>query len=320
MTADFADFYADLHPRLVAWASAAFGHADAEEVAQEALVRAYVAYGRLDPDADPWPWVTAIARNAARDRHRCDRRLMPLDQLRDEESADEPYESALVAERRRATVRALARLPERDRALLLLRDGHGLGIDEIARRDGRPSGALRQHLARARRRFAREYTALGGRALGVLATRWYALRRRATPWADTIGAAVPAAAVVFAVVAGGTSAAGAAGVHDGGTARDVAVARPGHDGRAFATRRAGATVAPAHPAKTARSLAAPAAGPAHVAIRAPGFELDGVPGVEPSRNDHRAHVPVGGKDVYVEGGGWSSDQHDAVCSLPPVEC
>ena len=75
----FDEFYATYHARLVRFASAAFGAADADDIAQEAMARAYAAYDRFDPGRDAWPWLTVIARRAAADARAANARAVPGD-------------------------------------------------------------------------------------------------------------------------------------------------------------------------------------------------------------------------------------------------
>lgn len=68
----FEQFYARYYGRLSALATSQYGATDADDVAQEVMVRAYVAFDVLEldrRDRDPWPWLALITRNVALERH-----------------------------------------------------------------------------------------------------------------------------------------------------------------------------------------------------------------------------------------------------------
>jgi len=127
-------------------------HGDAQDVVQEAFLKAYRFRVRL-AQAERFPqWLLAIARNLARDRlRRHDVRHWP----------DSEADLATVADDRRSPLGVLqvlddlarlqglvADLPERSRQALVLRYVSGLGHREIQSRLGLSSGALRGVLGR----------------------------------------------------------------------------------------------------------------------------------------------------------------------------
>jgi RNA polymerase sigma-70 factor, ECF subfamily len=135
---------------------------DAEEVAQDALVRAYRAIAGYDaPRIQALrlrPWLATIAVNLARNRRRrLDDRHPPL-QLEPllEAGADPggpshaPGPEARVA--RRDTVAALAAalltLPPGPRAAVVLRHVDGLSVGETAAALGRPEGTVKAQVSR----------------------------------------------------------------------------------------------------------------------------------------------------------------------------
>lgn len=99
-----------------------------EELAQEALVRAVERWDRVGRLRSPSAWLYRIGVNAARSRWR---RLAAERRARARHGADDvhrdPDSAAVVAVRR-----ALADLPERQRAALVLRYCAGLSIEETA--------------------------------------------------------------------------------------------------------------------------------------------------------------------------------------------
>jgi RNA polymerase sigma-70 factor (ECF subfamily) len=140
---------------------------DAEDVSQDAFVR---AMERLDEVRQPerfMPWLLQIARNRARNYHgyRKIRAAAPLEAVSaagDEDTASE----AEQAELRSHLESALARLSEVQREVTLLHDMDGWKHREIAEVLGISEGMSRQHLMSARRalratlgvEFLKEYT------------------------------------------------------------------------------------------------------------------------------------------------------------------
>jgi len=131
----------------------------ARELAQEAFVRAL----REEPDR-PRAWLFTVASNLARDeaRHEIRRRrnltLLKGEIDADPPRADDPATEMEARERSRRVRRALERLSERDREILLLWDA-GMSYSEIADATGLAPGAIGTTLARARQRLVRAFDA-----------------------------------------------------------------------------------------------------------------------------------------------------------------
>ncbi|MDQ1712658.1 MAG: polymerase sigma-70 factor, subfamily [Frankiaceae bacterium] len=156
--------------RLIRWLSAIFGPRDAEDIAQEALVRLFLRPGLLDPAGDPWPWLAVVARNVGRDMAKRNALSAAVDHLTLAEVPDEcaVWDQVLARDDAERLVRALRALKPRDRALIRLRDVEDIPMNEVAGRLGVSENAARQQLFRARRRLAEAYTRLGGdRRLGL---------------------------------------------------------------------------------------------------------------------------------------------------------
>lgn len=124
----------------------------ARDLAQEVFVRAL----RHDPD-EPRAWVFKVALNLARDEARTvlrrKRHLALLkSEVAEERQAPSPEEDLATRERLKGVRRALERLSERDREVLLLWDA-GLSYREIADVTDLAPGAVGTTLARARRRL-----------------------------------------------------------------------------------------------------------------------------------------------------------------------
>ena len=112
--------------------------ATAEELVQEVFIRVYGARDRYRPDARFSTWLYRIATNLALNELRRPRRRDPHDSLDAEGSptlvAATPQSDEVVDARRRgvAALRALAELPERQRAALLQSAVEGRSYAEIA--------------------------------------------------------------------------------------------------------------------------------------------------------------------------------------------
>jgi RNA polymerase sigma factor (sigma-70 family) len=137
---------------------------DAEEVAQDALVRAFRAmhgYPRERVAALRLrPWLASIAVNLARNRRRrIDDRQPPssLEPMLDagyDPPADGPGSPTLAADRRetqRELAVALLRLTPTVRSAIVLRHVDGLSVAEIAEALGRPQGTVKAQVHRGLR-------------------------------------------------------------------------------------------------------------------------------------------------------------------------
>lgn len=138
--------------------------ADAEEVVQEAILKAFKAIGRFRAEAKFSTWVIQIAINEARMKLRKDRRHLydSLDApLKGEDEGDYiprdfadwreiPSEALETARLREALTKALASLPPKYRQVLVLRDIEQLNIAETAKLIGITEASVKTRLLRAR--------------------------------------------------------------------------------------------------------------------------------------------------------------------------
>lgn len=121
----------------------------AEDVVQQAFVKAYEAMHRDAADLNLRPWLYRIAHNGALNALR-DRALGHAeldDRIDGVERPDQAFERASGL---RELVVAVQALPERQRSAILLRELEGRSYDEIALALGVTDGAVRQLLNRAR--------------------------------------------------------------------------------------------------------------------------------------------------------------------------
>jgi len=124
--------------------------ADAEDVAQETFVKAWLALPRYQESVGSWrAWLCRIAINTARDALRRGRSVEELDE-RLPDDASGPAEQADIEAQRAAVRRALAQLPAASRTVLVLRQYEGLSYAEIAAALGIPIGTVMSRLNYAR--------------------------------------------------------------------------------------------------------------------------------------------------------------------------
>ena len=135
------------------------GHAhDAEEVAQDAFVKAFRALGRYRAGAPFRPWLLRIVSNEAHNRRRSTGRRANLElraaQTESSGDAAPSPEAVLVgADSRRALHAAVNGLREADRVVIALRYLLELSEAETASALGVPRGTVKSRLARALERL-----------------------------------------------------------------------------------------------------------------------------------------------------------------------
>ncbi|HEY7529270.1 MAG TPA: RNA polymerase sigma factor [Gemmatimonadota bacterium] len=128
---------------------------DAEDVVQEAFVRAWVRRADFDPARPFHPWIHRIARNLALNRLRRRRLwgLLPLSGVREPTAAERTEREAEDAELGRAVAACLAALPLPLRECFALRHEEELAYAAIAGMLGVPIGTVMSRLSRARARM-----------------------------------------------------------------------------------------------------------------------------------------------------------------------
>jgi RNA polymerase sigma-70 factor (ECF subfamily) len=133
-------------------------HDVADDVAQEAFVRAWQSLDRFDLGRPFGPWVCRIAANLAVNHVRSPRaREEGLPEGRVEIPAPDagPLAAVLDSEARRVLDEAVAALPAEQRAVFVLRAAEEMSYAEIAGALGISPGTVMSRLFRARERLAR---------------------------------------------------------------------------------------------------------------------------------------------------------------------
>jgi RNA polymerase sigma-70 factor, ECF subfamily len=129
----------------------------AEEMAQEAFLRAYRALGQWRKDAVFSTWLFALATNLYRSElRRIPARTVPLDDVaepRDPRAVDGGLEST---DRDRAVRRAVLALPAKYREALILFYFHDLDVPAAAESLGLPEGTVKARLFRGRELLRRK--------------------------------------------------------------------------------------------------------------------------------------------------------------------
>jgi RNA polymerase sigma factor (sigma-70 family) len=128
--------------------------ADADDVVQEALVKAYRQISRYRGESGFRPWLLAIVANETRNLHRSRRRrdglvLRAAAREVPEPTSPDPAESVLTVERRRQLIDQLNSLDQRDREVLVCRFLLDLSEAETAVTLGLPKGTVKSRTSRA---------------------------------------------------------------------------------------------------------------------------------------------------------------------------
>lgn len=137
--------------------------AEAEDVLQEAYVRAFASLSEFRGEASIFTWLTRIVLNEAHGRIRKRRPTVELAELEAAQGepgrvlafpgVDDPEQGAARAEVRRLLERAVDELPEAFRVVFVMRDVQGLTVDETSSTLGVKPETVKTRLHRARRQL-----------------------------------------------------------------------------------------------------------------------------------------------------------------------
>ncbi|MBB5871101.1 RNA polymerase sigma-70 factor (ECF subfamily) [Allocatelliglobosispora scoriae] len=142
---DFAEFYSVTFARLTAQLYAYTGdHAEAQDMVQEALCRAYTRWDSISTYADPAGWVRRVAWNMAISRWRRARRLLSWHRELLSEDVTGPSGAPIDL------ARALAKLSADHRQAIVLHYLADMSVKEIADFTGAAEGTVKAWLHRGR--------------------------------------------------------------------------------------------------------------------------------------------------------------------------
>jgi RNA polymerase sigma-70 factor, ECF subfamily len=131
---------------------------DVEDLAQEAVVRAYHSLSGYEGEAPFGAWLCRIAVNVAHDYLRSGwRRRVTLcgeQPLPETEEQDTPEGAAERRELQRRVRQAVASLPDKQRTPIWLHYFEGFSVAEVARLEGVPEGTVRSRLNAGLRRLS----------------------------------------------------------------------------------------------------------------------------------------------------------------------
>jgi RNA polymerase sigma-70 factor, ECF subfamily len=130
----------------------------ADDLAQDAFLRAYNALDSFDRQRPFRPWMLTIAANLCKEDLR--RRARSGEEELPEElpavgsgNADDPYGTAQRKETQVMVHRALGRLPDTQRLVTILVYLQGLSLEQVSEMLGQPVNTVKSHAHRARARL-----------------------------------------------------------------------------------------------------------------------------------------------------------------------
>jgi RNA polymerase sigma-70 factor (ECF subfamily) len=142
--------------------------ADAEDLCQEVFLVMWRRRTSYDPVRPLRPWIAGIAFRVIQERRRRSQRELPGGLLDMPDQSPRPDERLASAQAQALVLAALARLPEKQRAIVILHDIDGLAMRDIADALTIPLFTLYSRLKAGRAKFAKEIRRATGRAtLGI---------------------------------------------------------------------------------------------------------------------------------------------------------
>ena len=144
-----------LIPKMRAYARSMCGRdaSEGDDLAQEALLKAWLGRGSFTPGTNLKAWVFMILRNQFYSDKRRSWRQQQLDQETAEATLvaiDNPMDAIELDELRRA----IAMLPDEQREALILIGAGGFSYEEVAEMCGAATGTVKSRVSRARDRLA----------------------------------------------------------------------------------------------------------------------------------------------------------------------
>ena len=320
---DFDDVLRRAAPRLQRYAVRRLHDPhEAEEVVQEALLRAFQHRDQLATEDDLMAWVTVVTGRLVIDRLRVRGRAIAVAELPPGARTGRDTADVVVArDEARIALDALEAMPARQAAVLWSREVEGLSYDEIGERYGLTEPSVRSVLHRARKTLRREYSSRGGTmpAVALVAL---------APWLRGLRAAGKLRTTARRV--GTAAAAAATGLAAVSALPYITPAKPSHRTPAMAPALGVSTVAQTHPhtrlAAVTRPAARPAAHqgadnaapvtPAHTVIPHLPSSCHNATGATVGCVTHKAHVLYVHMPVPVNGQRWVGISTDEVDCAP----
>lgn len=146
---EFDEFYAESVNRLVGQLYGMTGDlAEAQDVVQDAFVRAWDRRSQLSAAENPEAWVRTVAWRIAVSRWRRVRHAARLHRQHAPENVPAPDETTVLL------VDALRQLPEAQRRAIVLHHLADLTVEQVAEETGVPTGTVKARLARGRAALA----------------------------------------------------------------------------------------------------------------------------------------------------------------------
>jgi RNA polymerase sigma-70 factor (ECF subfamily) len=115
----------------------------AQDLTQEALLRTWVRWPRISSYDDPQAWTRRVLYNLAVSKNRSDR-------VRQQTTGEVPRSSPAPDETHLMVAAALRSLPENQVRALVLHDGAGMSIGQVAAEMKVPEGTVKSWLSRGR--------------------------------------------------------------------------------------------------------------------------------------------------------------------------
>jgi len=134
---------------------------EARDLAQEAFVRVWRSLNTFRGHETFVSWLLMLTRNLCVDQLRRKAARPPAQDVDSRtatglaDPADLPDEELVIARRRSLVQRAIARMTERNREVLILQEIHGLKVEEVASILKLPVGTVKSRASRARIELAR---------------------------------------------------------------------------------------------------------------------------------------------------------------------
>jgi RNA polymerase sigma-70 factor (ECF subfamily) len=135
---------------------------EAEDLMQDVFLRIFRGLARFDREANFNTWLMSVARNHCIDHYRAKKRAceIHLEDVQDfhltAAASGNPQRLVEEQDRRNLLRQALARLPEKLREAIILRDLMELTYEEMVARLGLPEGTVKSRLNRGRAALARQ--------------------------------------------------------------------------------------------------------------------------------------------------------------------